>query len=191
MTLSPKARYHVTILCVAFFTLTTAWAAFNIWSSEYTLTKKELQQSVNKQFPKAIGDKKTIQVTLGTPALTLDDKANRISAVVDTKVHTQLLPQDANGKVTVSSGIKYDESVHAIILDHPQIEHIAFAEASEEINQQLSFISSALVQQLLNDYPVYTFQPEQFVVGDTAYRPKDITIEKDSIKIQMASTKAQ
>lgn len=173
------------LLCFSLLTLHTAWAGFNIWTNEYTISKPELQQALSEKFPRNVGDRNTIQMQLSNPVLSLDAAQNRFVIALDTVIAGPLLQKPIHGAITVSSSIQYDPNRLAVTLLNPSIDKTVFTDVDSQTNQQISLFSNMLVQQLLNNYAVYTFKPEQLKFAGQSYQPTSITVEPDQIKVQM------
>jgi len=52
------------------------------------------------------------------------------------------------------------------------------------IGPQISSIGSLIAGQLLNDYAVYTFKPEQLKVAGIAVEPGTITVLPEGVHVQ-------
>lgn len=172
-------------LCISLVSFNNAWAGFNIWTNEYTISKSELQQALSQKFPRNVGDRNTIQMQLSNPRLNLDAAQNRFVITLDTVIAGPLLEKPIHGTITVSSGIQYDPNRLAVTLFNPSIDKTAFADVDSQTNQQISLFSNMLVQQMLNNYAVYTFKPEQLKFAGQSYQPTSITVEQEQIKVQM------
>lgn len=174
----------VTAAAILFFTLTTAWAAYNIWTSEYTLTKTELQDTLAKQFPRNVNYQSVFKVSIANPQLVLDEANNRITTIVDTKLSSPLLlPQDISGKIALNSGVKYDAPTRSLRLDQPVVSKVDVAGGSEQGNKQITGVADAVVRELLDDYAIYTFTPEQLELKGQRFEPGEITVGKNDIKV--------
>lgn len=173
-------------ICIVFFMATTAFAGYNIWTSEYTVKHKELQAALNAEFPKEIVYKDIFEVTVSQPRLSLRPDQNRVVTTVSTAISsTLLLPKPVVAELSLSSALTYDPGTRGILLDNPAMES-ARAEgiegpAAEELNQ----IVNNVVQEVLNHYPIYTFTPEQLSLKGQAFEPGKIHIDKDQIRVEI------
>lgn len=180
-----KMRLCLMALMLGLFTVTSAWAGFNIWNNEYTVSKKELQQAISTRFPRNVGDKNTIQMQLSNPVLDLDATHNRFVITLNTIIAGPLLQKPIQGMITVSSSIQYDPNRLAVTLLNPSIDKTTFNDVDSNTNQQISLFSNMLVQQMLNHYAVYTFTPDQLKFAGQTYQPTSITVESDQIRVQL------
>lgn len=186
MSLLSRFPRVATIAPLLFFTLTTAWAAYNIWTSEYTLTQAELLETLTKQFPRNVNYKGVFKVSVANPQLTLDETQNRITTIVDTNISSDLfLPKAITGKVALNSGVKYDAQTRSLRLDQPVVNKVNVDGNSEQSNQEIAGVTNAVVRELLNNYPIYTFTPEQLELKGQRFEPGEITIGQHDIKVQI------
>jgi hypothetical protein len=186
MSLFSRMPRIATIASLLFFTLTTAWAAFNIWTSEYILSKVEVQQALSEKFPRTVNYKGVFKVTVANPVLTLDPEANRLTTTVDTTIASSLLlAKDITGKIALNSGIKYDAQSRALRLDQPVVNDVKVDGQADQNNQDIAAIANLVVGEMLNNYPIYTFTPEQLELKGQRFEPGEITIGKDKITVEV------
>ena len=54
-----------------------------------------------------------------------------------------------------------------------------------QYREQLNAIGAVVAQQLLKDYPVYTFKPEELRFGGKEVEPGTITVGKDEVRVEV------
>lgn len=185
-----KISHLMLLIVMSCCLVSSAWAGFNIWNDEYTISKSELQQTLSAKFPKVIGDKSMIQMQLTQPVLNLDADKNRFVITFTTTIDGPLLGKAIHGTITVSSGIQYDEKRLSVSLEDPTIDHTEFNDVDSKTNQQIALFSNLLMQQMLHHYAVYTFKPEQFTFNGQYYQPKSVAIQTNQIVVQMEKATA-
>lgn len=162
-----------------------AHAGYNIWTGEYTFSKAELQTAVDKRFPASLRYGELVSVKLSHPRLTLDGETNRVTTLVDAALTNTILPSPpVNGSLAVNSGIRYDATQRAVLLDNPTVEQVQ-VQGMPQYNEQLKAIGAVVAQQLLKDYPLYTFKPDELRVNGTEIEPGAITVAPDGIRVQV------
>ncbi|MGS0742295.1 DUF1439 domain-containing protein [Glaciimonas sp. GG7] len=168
---------------------TTASAGYNVWTNEYTLPLSDLQTRIEQQFPKRLRYAEVFQVDVSNPRLTLDVAGNRIVTLVNLNVNSNfLLPAPITGTLTLSSGLKYDPLSRAIRLDAPRVDRVNVGGIGAQYTQQLNAIGAVVAEQVLNNYPMYTFKPEELRLGGKTFEPGAITMQADSIVVQVKET---
>ncbi|CAG2153341.1 DUF1439 domain-containing protein [Cupriavidus plantarum] len=169
----------MTALCGA------AYAGYNIWTGEYTFSKAELQTAVDKRFPTTLRYGELVSVKLSHPRLTLDGETNRVITLVDAALTNTILPAPpVNGSLALNSGIRYDATQRAVLLDNPTVDQVQ-VQGMPQYNEQLKAIGAVVAQQLLKDYPLYTFKPDELKLNGTEIVPGAITVAPDGIRVQV------
>uniref|UniRef100_UPI003F878623 DUF1439 domain-containing protein n=1 Tax=Cupriavidus ulmosensis TaxID=3065913 RepID=UPI003F878623 len=164
----------------------SAWAGYNVWTGDYTFSRQELQDAVDKRFPARLRYAQVLDVQLTHPRLLLDEANNRVTTQVDAQVSNTLLPAPPiNGTLSLSSRLKYDPAKRAVLLDNPSVERVQVAGMPAQYGEQLNAIGAVVAQQLLRDYPLYTFKPEELHVAGKDVEPGAITVLADGIKVQV------
>lgn len=163
-----------------------AWAGYNVWTGEYTFTRQELQQAVNQRFPATLRYAQVFDVRLTQPRLSLDPATNRITTTVDTQVNNALLPAaPIRGTLALNSGIRYDAGTREVRLDNPSVERVDVEGMPAQYAQQLNAIGNVVAQQLLKDYPLHTFTPEELRVNGVQVEPGDITVTQEGVTVKI------
>jgi len=174
------------ILTGALAAAVSSHAAYNIWTSEYTLSKDELQTALTPQFPRKLRYMEVFEVTLSNPRLRMDESKNRLTTVVDALIENKLFGgAPVKGVLAMSSGLKYDAAARAIRLDAPAVENVDIAGMPSQYAQQLNAIGNVAADQILKNYAIYTFQPEQLELKGQRFEPGAITVERDGIKVEV------
>jgi len=178
---------RVTLLAATLITTAGACrAGFNVWTSEYTFARQELQTAIATQFPHELRYLNMFDVALSNPRLSTNAQSNRVVIIVDAKISNQLLmPRPVNGTLTLSSGIRYDAAARALRLDAPTVDKIDMPGVPAQFAPQLNAIGNAASEQILKSYPIYTFKPEQLEMNGKHFEPGAITVLPDGIKIKI------
>lgn len=162
-----------------------AHAAYNVWTGEYTFTKAELQSAVEKRFPTTLRYGELVSVQLSHPRLVLDEATNRITTRMDAAISNTILPSPpVNGTLALNSGVRYDATQRAVLLDNPTVQQVQ-VQGMSQYNEQLNAIGAVVAQQLLKDYPLYTFKPEELRFNGKDVQPGAITVAADGIRVKL------
>jgi len=174
------------LACAALATTGASWAAYNVWTSEYTFPRADLQNAIATQFPRKLRYMEMFDVNLSNPRLSLNEKSNRLITTVDAQIDNQLLMnKPVAGTLSMSSALKYDAATRAVRLDAPAVEKVDIAGVPAQYAPQLNAIGNAAAEQVLKDYPVYTFKPEQLEMNGKRFEPGAITVLSDGIKVEI------
>jgi len=163
-----------------------ALAGFNFFLSEYTATREELQAQISKRFPVTQRYLEIFSVALREPRLALDAAANRASITALVNISSPLLqPSSVDGVMSVSSALRYDAPALALRLSEPRTERLELQGVRGQDAVRLQRIGGTVMQELLRDYPLRIFKPEELSFGRKTYEIGDITVQKDDIKVQL------
>lgn len=161
-------------------------AAYNIWTGEYTMTRQDIEAAVGKRFPTTLNYGQLLSVELTHPKIGFNPQANRVMTQIDAHLQNVLLQgQPLAGVLSLSSALKYDPVKRAVLLDNPNVERVDVNGMPPAYDQQLTAIGGSLAQQVLNQYPIYTFKPEQLRYGGRDVEPGAITVLPDGIKVEV------
>ena len=128
------------------------------------------------------------EVTLSNPHLSMDPGKNRLITTVDARIDNKLLMQKPlNGSLSISSALKYDAAARAVRLDAPVVESIDIAGVPTQFAQQLNAIGNAAAEQILKNYAIYSFTPEQLEMNGKHVEPGVITVLSNGIKVEVKS----
>ncbi len=177
------ARRH--FLGAALFGLPLAASAgYNFWTGEYTLTRQEIQAHIEKKFPLQLRYSGLFEVRLGDPQLTLLPASNRVALAANVHISNPIAkPHQVQGVLALSSGLKFDQATNAIRLNQPTADRVELQGLNGLNAQQLQNIGAMVVQELLRDYALYTFKPEDLRRFGKTFEPGAITVLDDGIKV--------
>ncbi|MEH3085978.1 MAG: DUF1439 domain-containing protein [Xylophilus ampelinus] len=162
-----------------------ARAGYNVWTGEYTVPRAELQAEIAKRFPVSLRYLQLLEVRLTQPQLGLDAAANRATVQALAEVRNPLTPQPLAGALAISSGLRFDAEALALRLDRPTAERVALQGMSARDAQQLQAVGAMVAEEVLRDYPLHTFRPEDLKMGMRTFKPGAITVLADGIKVQL------
>ncbi|HEY4318179.1 MAG TPA: DUF1439 domain-containing protein [Herbaspirillum sp.] len=162
-----------------------AQAGYNVWTSDYTFTRQELENGVKSRFPQDLRYLQVVEVRLGNPELSLDPARNRIVTKVKAHAVSPFLASPVDGFLTISSGLKYDAAARAVRLDRPIIERVDAPGMPPAYAQLLNDVGKSAAEQALADYPLYTFKPEELQLNGQQFEPGAITVTADGLKVEV------
>lgn len=167
---------------------TDARAGYNVWTGEYTLSKQELQTLVERRFPASMRYAQVLTVRLTRPRLDLNGGANRVTTHLDAQITNSMLPAPPiNGSVVLDSGIRYDAPTRAVLMDNPNVSKVDLDGTPPQYRDLMNAIGNVVAQEVLKDYPLYTFTREELHVGGKDVQPGTITVDDDGIRVKVES----
>jgi len=184
----PRRTRHLLAATAALATAVavgSAYAGYNVWTGEYTFTKAELQSAVSQRFPTTVRYGELVSVQLSNPRLVLDEATNRVTTRVNAAMTNTIVPSPPiNGTMALNSGVKYDATRRAVLLDSPTVQDVQ-VDGMSQYTQQLNAIGAVVAEQLLKDYPLHTFKPEELRFNGRDVQPGAITVTPDGISVKL------
>lgn len=111
--------------------------------------------------------------------------ANRVQVKLDARFASPFLQQPVDGVFTLSSELAYDAASRSVILKSPSVDNVSVSGEAQMYTQQINAAAALLATQLLTNYPIYTFKPEQLQFAGANYEPGTITILTNGIRVQI------
>ncbi len=113
-----------------------------------------------------------VSVQLSHPRLVLDEATNRITTQMDAAISNTILPSPpVNGTLALNSGVRYDATAARRAARQPTVQQVQ-VQGMSQYNEQLNAIGAVVAQQLLKDYPLYTFKPEELRFNGKDVQPR-------------------
>lgn len=180
-----KTLFALALALACAWSAGVAYAGYNVWTSDYTFTRQELETGVKSRFPQDLRYLQVVEVRLSNPELALDPARNRIITKVKAHAVSPFLASPVDGVLTISSGLKYDAAARAVRLDRPVIERVDAPGMPPAYAQLLNDVGKTAAGQALADYPLYTFKPEELQLNGQQFEPGAITVTAEGLKVEV------
>jgi hypothetical protein len=162
-----------------------ATSTFPFIPDHYTFSQKQVQEAVQRKFPYQRTMQQVFEVELTDPVVGLLPDTNRVSVQVNARLASPFLQQPVNGVLTLSSQLEYDPQSRSVVLRSPNVDNVSVDGNAQMYAQQINAAAAVLATQLLANYPVYTFKPEQLQFAGVNYEPGTITVLTNGIRVQI------
>ncbi|NML29342.1 DUF1439 domain-containing protein [Paraburkholderia antibiotica] len=153
--------------------------------SHYTFSQQQVQEAVQRKFPYQRTVSQVFDVALSNPVVGMLPDANRVSVKLDARFASPFLQQPVAGVFTLSSELAYDPASHSVILKSPSVDNVSVDGQAQAYKQQINAAAGLLATQLLTNYPIYTFKPEQMQFAGAHYEPGTITVLTNGIRVEI------
>jgi hypothetical protein len=153
--------------------------------SHYTFSQQQVQDAVQRKFPYQRTVSQVFDVALTNPVVGFLPDANRVSVKLDARLASPFMPQPVDGVFTLSSELAYDAASKSVVLKSPSVDNVSVSGQAQAYAQQINAAAAVLATQLLTNYPIYTFKPEQLQFAGVNYEPGTITILTNGIRVQI------
>ncbi|WP_420210672.1 DUF1439 domain-containing protein [Burkholderia aenigmatica] len=180
-----RRRFIVATVGAIGVTLSLAACAstFPFIPDHYTFSRGDVQKAVARKFPYQKTVAQVVDVSLANPAVNLLPDQNRVAVQLDAHFVSPFLRAPVNGKFTVSGQLAYDAPSRSVVLKSPAVDSLALDGDAQMYAQQVGAAAGLLATQLLTNYPIYTFKPEQLQFAGVNYEPGTITILTNGIRV--------
>ncbi|HEX7931719.1 MAG TPA: DUF1439 domain-containing protein [Paraburkholderia sp.] len=162
-----------------------ATPTFPFIPSHYTFSQQQVQEAVQRKFPYQRTVSQVFDVALAHPVVGFLPDANRVSVKLDAHLESPFMPQPVDGVFTLSSELAYDAASRSVVLKSPNVDNVSVSGQAQAYTQQINAAAAVLATQLLTNYPIYTFKPEQLQFAGVNYEPGTITILTNGIRVQI------
>ena len=151
----------------------------------YTFSQDQVQGAVARKFPYRRSVAQVFELTLANPVVGLRADVNRVVVTVDAHLGSPFLARPVDSVLSLSSELAYDAPSRSVVLRNPNVEHVDVGGDAAPYAQEINAAASVAVTQLLANYPIYTFKPDQLQFAGQQYEPGTITILSNGIRVQI------
>jgi hypothetical protein len=137
----------------------------------------------SRKFPYERTVAQVVDVALANPAVNLLPDQNRVAVQLDAHFTSPFLREPVSGKFTVSGQLAYDAPSRSVVLKAPAVDNLVLDGDAQMYAQQVGAAAGLLATQVLTNYPIYTFKPEQLQFAGVNYEPGTITILTNGIRV--------
>ncbi|RFU46328.1 DUF1439 domain-containing protein [Paraburkholderia sp. DHOC27] len=162
-----------------------AASTFPFIPSHYTFSQQQVQDAVQRKFPYQRTLSQVFNISLTNPVVSFLPETNRVSVRLDAHLVSPFLQQPVDGVFTLSSDLAYDAPSRSVVLKSPSVDNVSVSGGAQAYTQQINEGAAVLATQLLTNYPIYTFKPEQLQFAGVNYEPGTITILTNGIRVEI------
>lgn len=148
---------------------------------EVPLTR--IQQSLERRFPFNNRYLELFDIRVTNPRVSMLPDSNRVLARMDTSIAPPFLQRSWTGNLAISGELRIDPSRSAVVLGDPRVESFDVDGLDTLYANRITRIGSLLAEEMLADYPLYTFHPEDLRVAGRSYYPARITTRGDALVV--------
>lgn len=182
-----KKRITAVVLMIMSFTLVSCATLFGPRDVDIPLSK--LQAAISKQFPFNNRYLELFDVYLTNPKIALQPDSNRILTSMDASITPPFTSKAWKGNFAFSGQLKFDPSRNALVLAEPRMEQLTGEGLDSTYGNKFAKVGGMLAEQLLKDYPVYTFKPEDLRYGGTNFILSKITTKSNGLVVTFEPTR--
>lgn len=179
----------IAVLLPAAMSLLLASCASLLGPREMDIPLARLQEALSRQFPFNNRYLELFDVYLTNPKIALQPEGNRILTSMDASIAPPFLNQSWKGNFAFSGQLKFDAARNALVLTEPRMENFTGDGLNGQYAGKLARVGGLLAAQLLKDYPIYTFKPEDLRYGGSNFKLSKITTKSNGLVVTFVPTR--
>jgi hypothetical protein len=148
----------------------------------------KLQAGLERRFPLSHPLMGLFDIRLQRPRLAIQPEADRVSLALEASVSPPFARDAWAGNVAFSGRLYVDPGRPAVMMAEPRVDRIAIG-ASPEAERQLARVASTLVDTVVRDNPVYSFDPDDLRYAGVQYIPTRIETTRSGLLVTLEPAK--
>lgn len=145
------------------FVLLVAWGCATLGGPlTWTLTPREIERLIEKNFPLERAVAEIFDATVQAPRLNLLPERNRIAAEVDVALRQRLLGLRWNGRIRFDSALRWDAGSQTLRLVQVRVQDLAIEDnVGSASRNAFERLGAALAERVLEGMLLYRLPPER------------------------------
>ncbi|MCC2954671.1 DUF1439 domain-containing protein [Massilia sp. IC2-477] len=148
----------------------------------------KLQAGLERRFPVNHRLMQIFDIRLSRPMLALQPELDRVALALDASVAPPFARDTWSGSVAFSGRLYVDPGRPAVMMAEPRVDRIAIG-ANPETERQLARVASTLIDTVVRDTPVYSFDPDDLRYAGVQYIPTRIETTRSGLLVTLEPAK--
>lgn len=182
-----KSRLASSVLIV--MTILLASCASLLGPREMEIPVASLQNAIAERFPFNNRYLQLLDVSVTNPRVSMLPESNRILTSMDTSVAPPFLKKTWNGNLAISGRLHFDPASNSLVLAEPRVETFQVHGLDPLYANRITAIGSLLAEQLFQNIPLYTFDPDAFRYAGASFLPTKITTRENGLVVTFEPAK--
>lgn len=160
-------------------------ACISLLDHTITVTQEQLQQKLQAVPIEPLTVLQVFELNLSKPIVSLDAANERIRVSMDTVLTAPFAPA-LRGNAVLSGKLRFDVATNAVLLTEPKIESIDIAALGSRNKELVTALAGRLGEGMLNNYPLYTFKPEELTILGIRFIPTQMKVTSSGLEVTIA-----
>jgi hypothetical protein len=156
---------------------------------EVNLPLERLQRNLDKRFPIQQRAAGVFDIQFSAPQVTTLRENDRIALSADVTVSPILMRQSWRGNLAISGRLVVDTARNAVFLSDAQVERFAIEGMGESQQRQITGVANILVDKLIRDMPIYSFNPDDLRYAGVQFTPTTIRTTPSGLVVMLEPVK--
>jgi hypothetical protein len=148
----------------------------------------KLQAGLERRFPLNHPLMGLFDIRLQRPQLSVQPEQDRVALALDASVSPPFARDTWSGSLAFSGRLYVDPGRPAVMMAEPRVDRVAIG-ASPETERQLARVASSLIDTVVRDTPVYSFNPDDLRYAGVQYIPTRIETTRRGLLVTLEPTK--
>lgn len=180
---TPKRRFLKTGVALAMCTLLASCASLS-GPRQVEIPLRKLQAGLERRFPLNHPLMGLFDIRLSRPMVSLQPDADRVALAVDATVSPPFARDAWSGSLAFSGRLYVDPGRPAVMMAEPRVDRIAIG-ASPDTERQLARVASSLIDTVVRDTPVYSFDMADLRYAGVQYIPTRIQTTRAGLLVTL------
>jgi len=171
------------LVIISFALLLSACAG--LLPDEYVVSPQQLNSQFDKLFPlnQDLGNG-MFSTSLSAPQFGFVAGQNRVSLAAGISVST-IFSKAMNGRVALTSGLRYDAAQRALYLQELRIESVDIDGDTAGVASQLLPLFNVVLSKYVRQNPLYRFSPDELKLGPLPAEVSDMSVVNNGIRLKL------
>ena len=148
----------------------------------------KLQSGLERRFPTNHRLLQIFDIRLSRPMLSIQPEQDRVSVALDASVSPPFATDAWAGSVAFSGRLYVDPGRPAVMMAEPRVDRLTIG-ANPEAERQLTRVANAMIDTVVRDTPVYSFDPNDLRYAGIQYVPTRIETTRSGLLVTLEPAK--
>ena len=148
----------------------------------------KLQAGLERRFPVNNRLMQIFDIRLSRPMLSLQPEADRVALALDASVSPPFASNAWSGSLAFSGRLYVDPGRSAVIMAEPRVDRLVLG-ANPEAERQLTRVANSLIDTVVRDMPVYSFDMQDLRYAGVQFIPTRIQTTRSGLLVTLEPAK--
>jgi hypothetical protein len=148
----------------------------------------KLQAGLERRFPVNNRLLQIFDIRLSRPMLSLQPEQDRVALALEASISPPFASDAWAGSVAFSGRLYVDPGRPAVMMAEPRVDRLTIG-ANPEAERQLTRVANSLIDTVVRDTPVYSFDPNDLRYAGIQYTPTRIETTRSGLLVTLEPAK--
>ncbi len=144
----------------------------------------KLQAGLERRFPLSHPLMGLFDIRLQRPQLAIQPELDRVALALEASVSPPFARDTWSGSLAFSGRLYVDPGRPAVMMAEPRVDRVTIG-ANPEAERQIARIASSLIDTVVRDTPVYTFDPQDLRYAGVQFIPTRIETTRSGLLVTL------